>query len=55
MSMFMMSIMTATYARKTIYCHIIQQTGKVTESTGAAEKHVPAVQIFTDVRKVKNI
>ena len=54
-SMYMMSIMTATFARKIIYCLTIPQTGKGTGNTGVVEKHVPGVPASTNARKVKNI
>lgn len=53
--MYMMSIMTATFARKIIFCVTIPQTKKGTGNTGVVEKHVPSAAAFTNARKVKNI
>ncbi len=54
--MYMMSIMTATFARKIIFCVTIPQTKKGTGNTGVVEKHVPRMpQPSQMARKVKRI
>ena len=54
-SMYMMSIMTATFARKIIFCVTIPQTKKGTGIQELWRNMYRSAAAFTNARKVKNI